>query len=153
VKLQWPLGSLLSLCLAYLAEFRQANVSFLYTRLTPGSVSDLQWKIVGAADFNADGRADLFWRNERTGLMAVWYMDGATFSGPGLVSNNVVTDLNWQIRAIGDMNDDGRPDLIWHHRTEGWLNVWFMDGVNFINGAGLTPRKSTDPNWVIAGPR
>lgn len=121
--------------------------------LSPNRVSDIQWKIIGTGDFNGDGQSDLFWRNQQSGVMTVWYMNGTTFAAPGLLSNNVVSDLNWQIRAIADVNDDGRPDLLWQHRTDGWLNVWFMNGVNLIQGSVMEPRQVGDPSWRIAGPR
>jgi len=37
---------------------------------------DPTWTVVGIADFNADGKPDVLWRNTATGLVAVWYMNG-----------------------------------------------------------------------------
>ncbi len=39
-------------------------------------VSDLNWQIAQAADFDGDGRADLLWRNATTGANAVYLMQG-----------------------------------------------------------------------------
>ena len=138
----------------YVAAWIMDGVRLVEARLlSPGRVADLSWKIAGTGDFNGDGRTDLFWRHQQTGLMTVWFMNGLTFSAAGMLSHNVVTDLKWEIRAIADINDDGRPDLLWQHRDEGFLNVWLMDGVNLITGAALEPRRVTDTNWRIAGPR
>ncbi len=35
-----------------------------------------EWKIVGSADFNNDGKTDILWRNAKTGENLVWFMDG-----------------------------------------------------------------------------
>ena len=46
-------------------------------------------------DFNGDGKTDLVWRNQSTGAIAVWLMDGTTIlSGEVLTP---VSDTNWQI--------------------------------------------------------
>jgi hypothetical protein len=47
------------------------------------------------ADFNADGKPDLVWRNTVYGVNAVWYMDGVTMTGAAML--NTVGDLNWRI--------------------------------------------------------
>jgi hypothetical protein len=39
------------------------------------------WRIVGAADFNADTKPDLVFENPSTKARAVWYMNGTTKSG------------------------------------------------------------------------
>jgi hypothetical protein len=121
--------------------------------LTPSRVADLSWKIVGTGDFNGDGHADLFWRHQRTGLMTVWYMNGSVFVGAGLVSPNTVSDPAWEIGAIADVNDDGRPDLVWQHRDTGLLSAWIMNGVHLSEGAALTPGRVSDPRWRLVGPR
>ena len=36
------------------------------------SEPDLNWRIVGAADFNSDGKPDILWRNFATGANMVW---------------------------------------------------------------------------------
>ena len=46
--------------------------------LTPSEVPDTNWRIVGVADFNADGESDLLWQHQTSGLIAVWYMNGLT---------------------------------------------------------------------------
>ena len=45
-----------------------------------GSITDLGWQILTAADFNFDGRADIYWRHT-SGQTAIWFMAGARFLG------------------------------------------------------------------------
>ena len=140
--------------LGYLAVWIMDGVTLVEARLlTPSRVSDLGWRIIGTGDFNADGVTDLFWRHQQSGLMTVWYMNGTAFSGSGLVTPSVVTDQNWEIGAISDINDDGQPDLVWQHRQTGRLSVWIMQGVTLLQGAGMQPPQVGDPNWRLAGPR
>jgi hypothetical protein len=60
------------------------------------AVTDLNWKVVGAGDFNGDGWPDILWRyNGSGGNNVVWYMKGVTHTGSASLS--AVTDLNWRI--------------------------------------------------------
>jgi hypothetical protein len=45
------------------------------------ALTNLEWKLVGTADFNDDGKPDIVWRNTATGENQVWYMDGITKTG------------------------------------------------------------------------
>ena len=49
-----------------------------------------------------------------------------------------------------DLNDDGRPDLLWHHQATGELYVWYLNGVARVRG--LVPRppsRFADTRWQI----
>jgi len=41
---------------------------------------------------------------------------------------SVVGDPNWEIRAQGDRNGDGKADLVWRHKRDGTVYYWQMDG-------------------------
>jgi hypothetical protein len=60
----------------------------------PASVS-LAWEIRQVGDLNGDGKADLVWRNNSSGTVAVWLMNGATIASTGFPGS---TSLNWQIQ-------------------------------------------------------
>jgi hypothetical protein len=59
------------------------------------SMANQTWTIVGAGDFNGDGKTDILWRNTSSGQNAVWYLDGATVTGFAILDS--VTDQNWKI--------------------------------------------------------
>ena len=44
------------------------------------------WQVVGVGDFNADGKADLVYRNSTTGTTEVQFLNGITPIGGGVVA-------------------------------------------------------------------
>jgi hypothetical protein len=80
------------------------------------------WQVAGTGDFNADGKADVLWR-ESTGQVAIWFMNGVAKIGeayPGIA----VTD--WSILGAGDFDGDGTADILWRH-TDGTTAIWLID--------------------------
>lgn len=45
---------------------------------TPTAEPDLDWRAVGLADFDHDGKNDILWQNDATHALRVWLMDGGT---------------------------------------------------------------------------
>jgi hypothetical protein len=111
------------------------------------AVTDMNWAIVGAGDFNNDGKPDILWRNASTGENALWFMDGVTRIGADYFPS--VPDRNWAIVGSGDFNNDGKSDILWRNASTGENAVWFMDGLTRI-GAEYLPSVS-DMNWTIVG--
>ena len=105
------------------------------------------WKIAGNADFNGDGKSDLLWRNNVTGSVATWQMNGGAIVATAIVG---AATNDWQIIGTGDVNGDGKSDLLWRN-TDGGVATWQMDGANVLS-AGLTSIPTADPAWKIAAP-
>ncbi len=113
--------------------------------VTLQSVTDRNWSIAGAGDFNGDGQSDLLWYNpsETSGEQLVaWYMDGTTKTGTGSITE-ATTDL--ALEAVGDLNNDGNADLLWS-KTDGSLEVWFMDSINRASVSAIQGSEATKPS-------
>jgi LmbE family N-acetylglucosaminyl deacetylase len=116
------------------------------------AVPDIGWQIVGSGDLNRDGYRDLVWQHS-DGRLAAWLMRGYTRTSGVALTPSVVTDTNWKVRAVGDINGDGNIDLIWQHRVSGALSTWLMNGLRMAAGVSLNPAVVADTNWQIVGPR
>jgi hypothetical protein len=122
--------------------------------LTPESVSDLNWRIVGVGDMNGDNSPDLVWQHQTNGLISVWLMNGSSLLNGVLLSPGQVSDTNWKIRAVTDLNGDGRLDLVWQNQSTGVLSAWLMNGLTRMGeGLLLSPNAVPDTGWQIVGPR
>jgi Cadherin-like/Beta-propeller repeat/Bacterial Ig domain/FG-GAP-like repeat len=114
---------------------------FLETRVVP----DLNWQMVKAGDFNSDGKADILWRNFRTGDNAIWLMNGIKSIQEKFITK--VGDLNWRIEQIGDFDGDGNSDIVWRNSGTGENAIWFMNGAQTKRESFITQVRGAE--WVI----
>jgi hypothetical protein len=108
------------------------------------------WKIRGVADVNGDGRADIIWQHD-DGWLAIWMMNGFNATSTTLLSIPRITDPTWVIAGAGDVNGDGKADLLWQNQADGMLGVWMLDGATVIDQHSLSILKMTNLSWKIHG--
>ena len=84
------------------------------------------WQVAGVGDFNGDGRDDILWRRSDTGHLSNWL---GTATG-GWANNDANAadwaSTDWQIAAVGDINGDGRDDIVWRSdagHVSNWLGT------------------------------
>jgi hypothetical protein len=111
------------------------------------AVTDLNWKLAGTGDFNADGKIDVLWRNSSTGQNAVWFMNGIANTGYAYLLT--MADQNWQIVGTGNFDGDGKMDVLWRNSVTGQNAVWFMNGATYLSYNYLL--ANSDTNWQIVG--
>jgi len=110
-------------------------------------VSDLNWQVAGTGDFNKDGHIDVLWRYYgQAGFNVIWHLqDGQVI---GAAETMAVSDLNWQVGAIGDFNKDGNVDILWrYYGSTGFNYIWYMDQANPVGGGEIIP--VSDLQWRI----
>jgi hypothetical protein len=112
---------------------------------------DSNWMLVGRGDFNTDGKPDLVWQHRTEGWVSLWYMDGTVRIGAASPSISKIADPLWQIVGVGDLNADGKPDLVWQHTANGALAVWQMTGATVTATLSLIPDRIEDLLWKVVG--
>lgn len=92
----------------------------------------LPFRIVGVTDMDGDARADIVWHNEATGETQIWFMDGHRVASRATVlgeeGNPAYVGPPFRIVGVGDMDGDGRGDIVWHHDDTGETQIWYLDG-------------------------
>lgn len=132
------------------AWFMSGTTRTATSLLQPDAVGDTAWKIVATPRMNSDFKHDIVWQNTTTGQIVLWIMDGTTLLQSSTFEHDRVLDASWKVVAAADMNGDGKTDLIWRH-TQGWIAVWFMDGIRLLGSELLGAGRVADPNWAIVG--
>jgi hypothetical protein len=83
------------------------------------------WQAVGSGDFDFSLTPDILWRNLSTGELAFWPMNA---DASGLQNPRVhlgVRGLPWVVRGIGDFNNDGYADILWHNPNTRDVVIWW----------------------------
>ena len=110
--------------------------------------SDFQ--IAGVGDVNGDGKADLVWHRAGDGVTEVQFLAGTTSVGGGVIANNAFQSPDWQVVAVGDFNNDGKADLVYHNTGLGLTEIQLLNGLTPIGGGVVAPAFSL-PEWQVAG--
>ena len=110
-----------------------------------GPTLPANWKVVGVADFDADGRPDylLFSTSHQT---AIWYLSGPTFVagafGPTIASG-------YTLIGAADFDRDGKPDYALYNSAMQRTAIWYLNNNAFTSGA-FGP--SLPANWSLIAP-
>jgi len=76
-------------------------------------------------DANGDRKADLFWADGPA--ISWWLMDGATITN----STYYEAPAGWAIADVGDLDGDGRADLVWRRASDGATYAWLVSATGF----------------------
>jgi alpha-tubulin suppressor-like RCC1 family protein len=76
-------------------------------------------------DANGDRKADLFWADGPA--ISWWLMDGAAITN----STYYEAPAGWAIADVGDLDGDGRADLVWRRASDGATYAWLVSATGF----------------------
>lgn len=99
-------------------------------------------------DLDGDGRADLVWRNDASGEVEIWWMDGTTWREKARLAAPVPAPA-WRVIALADSDGDRRAEILWQDVRTGRVLAWRFTGTALTGTEVLIP--SSDPRWKVVG--
>ena len=107
------------------------------------------WEVVGTADFNHDGTADLLLQNTSTNALSIWYL-GPNFT---VLSAPVVATpaANWHVVGVADFNGDGSPDLLLQNLVTNEVSIWYLTGSQGTTILSAPIIATSDADWKVVG--
>jgi hypothetical protein len=125
-------------------NFNSSNGSTYATSVWEGSCSsDPAVDAMAAPGLDQIAHLMVF-NNSALGTAAIWSFAYSQVYH-GVVCK--IIEPGWTIRAIGDFNGDGSPDILWRN-SDGRNIVWFMNGTSRVSG-GFLP--TLDASYKLLG--
>ena len=112
------------------------------------------WNVAGLADFNGDGTDDVLLRHDDTGNWYYFPMQGNRHipAGPaGRGMTDLPKDKDWRLAGLGDLNGDGKADVLLRHSGSGNWYYIPMDGQQTIVEQRGPARLPNSRAWSFAG--
>ena len=110
---------------------------------------NLDFRVVGVADFNDDDRDDVLMRRN-DGVWLYSAMNGRRVIKMESGWSNLARDPDWRMSGIGDFDGDGRADVLIRH-VHGTWRYYSMYGRRAVAGTSPTMLLPIDRQWQIAG--
>lgn len=86
------------------------------------------WDILAVDDFDGNGTADILVGKPASEKLRVWSMNGSTVTSNKAVAMGSFKLAKHALVTTGDINGDGKADIVWRRVSDGDVRGWAMNG-------------------------
>jgi FG-GAP-like repeat len=98
---------------------------------------------------DGDGMADLFLEQDSGKKMKIWFMNGDSIDASVNVTSPGFDCSLYTLGASGDVDGDGKADIIWRKNSNGDLRYFRMNGATVVTNGLIQAQLAT--TWVGMG--
>jgi len=80
----------------------------------------------------------------------LWLMNGTDRVGTMLLRNGRPAAVGSRIVGTHDFDSDRNVDILWQ-RNDGWLQIWLMNGTNYLRAEMLSGAPGLGTAWQVVG--
>ena len=112
-----------------------------------------RWLMGGIGDINKDGTVDILWheQNVENPRVVAWFLNAdGSIASMATVAPSMPN--RWLMGGIGDINNDGSVDILWHEQnvTNPRVVAWLLNADASI-GSMITTAANMPNRWLMGG--
>jgi len=89
----------------------------------------------------------VLWTNA-AGQAATWLMNDQNVQ-QAAISGTI--GIDWRVGGIGDINMDGRADIVWVNTTNNAVVIWYMSGTQVADSTVVSSGGQIGLDWALSG--
>ncbi|WP_293052602.1 MULTISPECIES: Calx-beta domain-containing protein, partial [unclassified Moorena] len=104
---------------------------------------DSGWQIEGSGNFSGGDQHQILWREQNTGEVGIWEIDGNELVDAASVTRDdqlvlAPSSTGWQIEGVADFSGDGQEQILWYNSDNGYIATWQMSNKELVQGNIIT---------------
>lgn len=107
------------------------------------------WELKGVGDINRDGTVDLLWHNSNSRRVAYWLLNQDGSLAEAGFCNDGGMAAGWELKGVGDINNDGTVDLLWHNSKTRRVAYWLLNTNGSLKTSGFCNDGAMAGGWIL----